>query len=120
MDDKDAHIAALDAELAERTRERERDQEIYKSISDNYFQSVMSTEDFEAMKKDAARYQWLKINARRIDFAGLCVSDGAQLDARIDDAMSKNRRSTGRRPWATSDAGRALNAVAAPPYRRER
>lgn len=40
----------------------------------------------EAAEKDAARYQWLKINARRIDFAGLCVSDGAQLDARIDAA----------------------------------
>ena len=39
-----------------------------------------------AAEKDAARYQWLKINARRIDFAGLCVSDGAQLDARIDAA----------------------------------
>lgn len=37
-------------------------------------------------RDDAARYRWLKINARRIDFAGLCVSDGAQLDARIDAA----------------------------------
>lgn len=41
-------------------------------------------------RDDAARYRWLKINARRIDFAGLCVSDGAQLDARIDAAMSKD------------------------------
>ena len=41
-------------------------------------------------RDDAARYRWLKINARRIDFAGLCVSDGAQLDARIDNAMSKD------------------------------
>lgn len=57
-----ACIAALEAELA---AERERR---------------------EAAEKDAARYQWLKINARRIDFAGLCVSDGAQLDARIDAA----------------------------------
>ena len=38
-------------------------------------------------RDDAARYRWLKINARRIDFAGLCVSDGAQLDARIDAAI---------------------------------
>ena len=66
MDDKDARIAALEAELA---AERERR---------------------EAAEKDAARYQWLKINARRIDFAGLCVSDGAQLDARIDAAMGKD------------------------------
>ena len=56
------HIAAL---KAERAAERERR---------------------VAAEKDAARYQWLKINARRIDFAGLCVSDGAQLDARIDAA----------------------------------
>ena len=41
----------------------------------------------DALEKDAARYRWLKINARRIDFAGLCVSDGAQLDARIDAAI---------------------------------
>ena len=41
----------------------------------------------EAAEKDAERYRWLKINARRIDFAGLCVSDGAQLDARIDAAI---------------------------------
>jgi hypothetical protein len=39
-------------------------------------------------RDDAARYRWLKINARRIDFAGLSVSDGAQLDTRIDAAMS--------------------------------
>lgn len=52
--------------------------------------TVMSTETFVALEKDAARYRWLKINARRIDFAGLCVSDGAQLDARIDAAMSKD------------------------------
>ena len=44
----------------------------------------------DALQKDAERYRWLKINARRIDFAGLCVSDGAQLDARIDAAMSKD------------------------------
>ena len=46
--------------------------------------------ELAAAEKDAARYRWLKINARRIDFAGLCVSDGAQLDARIDAAMSKD------------------------------
>ncbi len=40
----------------------------------------------ETEARCAARYRWLKINARRIDFAGLCVSDGAQLDARIDAA----------------------------------
>ena len=48
---------------------------------------VRERERREAAEKDAARYRWLKINARRIDFAGLCVSDGAQLDARIDAAM---------------------------------
>jgi len=37
--------------------------------------------------KDASRYAWLKANARRIDFAGLCVSDMGQLDARIDAAL---------------------------------
>ena len=51
----------------------------------------MTTDDLRAevaaLRQDAARYRWLKINARRIDFAGLCVSDGAQLDARIDAAM---------------------------------
>ena len=60
--DYSTRIAALEAELA---AERERRAEA---------------------EKDAARYRWLKINARRIDFAGLCVSDGAQLDARIDAA----------------------------------
>jgi len=49
--------------------------------------SVMAAR-IAALEKDAARYRWLKINARRIDFAGLSVSDGAQLDARIDAAMS--------------------------------
>ena len=64
-----ARIDALEAVLAERTWERD---------------------DERKRRKDAARYRWLKINARRIDFAGLCVSDGAQLDARIDAAMSKD------------------------------
>jgi hypothetical protein len=43
----------------------------------------------ESAKRDAERYNWLKSNARRIDFAGLCVSDGAQLDARIDAARKE-------------------------------
>ena len=50
---------------------------------------VRERERREAAEKDAARYRWLKINARRIDFAGLCVSDGAQLDARIDAARKE-------------------------------
>ena len=48
---------------------------------------LMTPKEYEALEKDATRYRWLKINARRIDFAGLCVSDGAQLDARIDAAI---------------------------------
>jgi hypothetical protein len=39
--------------------------------------------DLAAAREDAERYRWLKRNARRIDFAGLCVSDMGQLDARI-------------------------------------
>lgn len=52
------------------------------------FDRIHDLEDRLAVaEKDAERYRWLKINARRIDFAGLCVSDGAQLDARIDAAI---------------------------------
>ena len=92
-----ARIAALEAELAERTRELE---ECRQSAFDRAARCAVQrdtidilTRDLaaererrEAAEKDAARYRWLKINARRIDFAGLCVSDGAQLDARIDAA----------------------------------
>jgi hypothetical protein len=46
-------------------------------------------EALDAAKRDAERYSWLKRNARRCDFAGLCVSDGAQLDARIDAARKE-------------------------------
>lgn len=35
-------------------------------------------------QENAKRYQWLKDNARRIDFKGLSISDMGQLDARID------------------------------------
>ena len=117
-------IAELEAELAERTKERDElryekrarssidpnerlhnlcdglaasraespyDQESWDlaDASNRELQTELAAERGrqEAAKKDAARYRWLKINARRIDFAGLCVSDGAQLDARIDAAM---------------------------------
>ena len=81
LDDRHAEsrrrIAALEAELAESDDRARRLAEWLDA----------ERERREAAEKDAARYRWLKINARRIDFAGLCVSDGAQLDARIDAAM---------------------------------
>lgn len=91
MDDKDARIVALEEELA-RVKDALRQAN---SVRDVFAQAVVQTasgefEELAEWKKDAARYRWLKINARRIDFAGLCVSDGAQLDARIDAAMSKD------------------------------
>lgn len=45
----------------------------------------------EAAEKDAARYAGLKRIARRIDFDGLCVSDMAQLDRRLDAALAMER-----------------------------
>ena len=46
----------------------------------------------DALLKDAERYRGLKTIARRIDFAGLCVSDMGQLDARIDAALAAKGR----------------------------
>lgn len=41
--------------------------------------------------KDASRYRWLKANARRIDFAGLCWTQGCELDARVDIERTKGQ-----------------------------
>lgn len=42
----------------------------------------------DALRADAERYRWLNANARRIDFAGVCWTQGCELDARIDAALA--------------------------------
>lgn len=79
-------IAALEADLAERTRERDEHAKWRMALADRLHDRET---DIAEARADAARYRWLKINARRIDFAGLCVSDGAQLDASIDAARKE-------------------------------
>ncbi len=45
----------------------------------------------ERDREDAERYRWLRNNFRRVDFAGLCVTDQQQLDARIDTARREGK-----------------------------
>lgn len=62
----------------------------YKVISDRVveleLQLAVVHAALEALASDARRYQWLKANARRIDFMGVSWSQGCELDARIDAA----------------------------------
>lgn len=105
------HIAALEADLAERTRERDEHAKWRMALADKLHDR--ETEIAEA-RADAARYRWLRDDALRLLVSGpICVAadkwgkpltqhpgnnsehgpalhitlDGKELDAAIDAAM---------------------------------
>jgi len=59
-------------------------------MTDNLIDGNKVIAEFEALRRDAERYRWLKANARRIDFAGLSWTQGCELDARVDAALRKD------------------------------